>query len=153
MSAAHHELLALSAVELRRLIACRELSPVALVDACIARIEAVNPAVNAIAATDFERARGAARALEGGEREVERRRVRAAPEVERDQADAASGEQLALGHRSVQRRITWTAPRVPWDTRPVGDVFASNSSVISRTPSTTTGWPRRSAGQCDRSRQ
>jgi hypothetical protein len=34
----------------------RQLSPVELMDACIARIEALNPAVNAIAATDFERA-------------------------------------------------------------------------------------------------
>ncbi|NRF65444.1 amidase [Aquincola sp. S2] len=53
-----------SAVELRRLIGRRELSPVELMDACIARIEAFNPAINAIAATDFERARQSARAAE-----------------------------------------------------------------------------------------
>src|SRR4051794_13563953 len=53
-----------SGVELRRLIGSRQLSPVELMDACIARIEALNPAVNAIAATDFERARQAARAAE-----------------------------------------------------------------------------------------
>ena len=53
-----------SAVELRRLIGSKQLSPVELMDACIARIEALNPAVNAIAATDFERARTAARAAE-----------------------------------------------------------------------------------------
>ena len=40
-----------SAVELRRLIGSRQLSPVELMDACIARIEAFNPAVNAIAAS------------------------------------------------------------------------------------------------------
>ena len=57
-------LLAKPAVELRRLIGSRQLSPVELLDACIARIEALNPAVNAIAATDFERARLAARAAE-----------------------------------------------------------------------------------------
>jgi len=55
---------ALSAVELRRLIGRRELSPRELMDACIAQIEALNPAVNAIAATDFERARDSARAAE-----------------------------------------------------------------------------------------
>ncbi|HEX6707245.1 MAG TPA: amidase [Albitalea sp.] len=53
-----------SAVELRRLIGWRQLSPVELLDACIARIEALDPAVNAIAATDFERARDGARAAE-----------------------------------------------------------------------------------------
>ncbi|NML46577.1 amidase [Ramlibacter sp. G-1-2-2] len=53
-----------SAVELRRLVGSRQLSPVELMDACIARIEALNPAVNAIAATDFERARAGAKAAE-----------------------------------------------------------------------------------------
>jgi amidase len=53
-----------SGVELRRLIGSRQLSPVELMDACIARIEALNPAINAIAATDFERARHSARAAE-----------------------------------------------------------------------------------------
>ena len=53
-----------SAVELRGLIGSKQLSPVELMDACIARIEALNPAVNAIAATDFERARDSARAAE-----------------------------------------------------------------------------------------
>jgi len=53
-----------SAVELRRLIGSKQLSPVELMDNCIARIEALNPAVNAIAATDFERARASARAAE-----------------------------------------------------------------------------------------
>lgn len=54
----------LPAIELRRLIGARRLSPVELMDACIARIDRYNPAVNAIAATDFERARAAAREAE-----------------------------------------------------------------------------------------
>ena len=54
----------LSAVELRRRIGRKDISPVELLEACIARIEAVNPAVNAICATDFERARATARAAE-----------------------------------------------------------------------------------------
>ncbi|MDR7380077.1 Asp-tRNA(Asn)/Glu-tRNA(Gln) amidotransferase A subunit family amidase [Rhodoferax ferrireducens] len=53
-----------SAVELRRLIGTRQLSPVELMDACIARIEALNPAINAICATDFDRARETARQAE-----------------------------------------------------------------------------------------
>ena len=51
------ELLALSSVELRRRIGSKEMSPVELLEAAIGRIEALNPAVNAIAATDFARAR------------------------------------------------------------------------------------------------
>lgn len=50
-------LVSLSAVDARRLIGDRDVSPVELLDACIARIEAVNPAVNALAARCFERAR------------------------------------------------------------------------------------------------
>ena len=53
-----------SAVELRRLIGTRQLSPVELLDACIERIGRFNPAVNAICATDFTRARETARRAE-----------------------------------------------------------------------------------------
>lgn len=60
----NHPLVSLSAVEARRMIGARELSPVELLDACIARIEAINPAVNALAATAFERARAEAREAE-----------------------------------------------------------------------------------------
>ena len=60
------DLIALPATELRRLIGARQLSPVELLDACIARIEAVNPLVNAVTATCFDRARAEARAATGG---------------------------------------------------------------------------------------
>ncbi len=63
-AASNDEILALDAAGQRRLIGRRALSPVELLEACIARIDAVNPAVNAICATDFERARIAARAAE-----------------------------------------------------------------------------------------
>ena len=62
----------LSAIEARRRIGRRELSPVELLESCIARIEAVDPAVNAMPAHDFAAARAAARnaerAITGGER-------------------------------------------------------------------------------------
>jgi amidase len=54
----------LPAVEARRLIGARRLSPVELAESCIARIEAVDHAVNAVVARDFDRARAAARAAE-----------------------------------------------------------------------------------------
>ncbi|HEU0202025.1 MAG TPA: amidase [Burkholderiaceae bacterium] len=61
---AFSELPILSAVELRRRIGTKEVSPVELLDACIERIETFNPAVNAITATCYERARAEARRAE-----------------------------------------------------------------------------------------
>jgi Asp-tRNA(Asn)/Glu-tRNA(Gln) amidotransferase A subunit family amidase len=58
------DLVSLTAVQQRRLIGQRKLSPVELMRACIARIEAVTPGVNALAATDFERALAQARQAE-----------------------------------------------------------------------------------------
>jgi amidase len=57
-------LTARSAVELRRMIGAREISPVELLDACVERIEALNPAVNAMAAKAYGRARLEAKAAE-----------------------------------------------------------------------------------------
>ena len=54
----------LDAVEARARIGRKQLSPVELVNSCIARIEAVDHALNAIVARDFERARAAAGAAE-----------------------------------------------------------------------------------------
>ncbi|MEC9186014.1 MAG: amidase family protein, partial [Pseudomonadota bacterium] len=54
----------LSAVEARRLIGRKALSPVELTDSCIARIEAVDGAVNAMVTRCFERAREEAKAAE-----------------------------------------------------------------------------------------
>ena len=58
------ELLSLSAVEMRRLIGAKRLSPVELLEASIQRIEALNPGINAVTATCFDRARDEARAAE-----------------------------------------------------------------------------------------
>lgn len=54
----------LSALEARRLIGAKKLSPVELLDSCIRRIEAVNPTVNAIVALCLDRAREEAKAAE-----------------------------------------------------------------------------------------
>ena len=53
-----------SAVDLRRQIGERKISPVELMQACIDQIDKYNPAVNAICATDFERALASAREAE-----------------------------------------------------------------------------------------
>ena len=57
-------LVSLSAIEQRRLIGAKQISPVELLQACITRIEAVNPAVNALCQTDFDRALAQARVAE-----------------------------------------------------------------------------------------
>jgi amidase len=67
----------MTAIEARTLIARRALSPVELAEACIARVEAVDHAVNAVVARDFEHLRQEARAAE---------------------AKVAAGEPLALLH-------------------------------------------------------
>ena len=58
------QLVSRSAVELRRLIGAKEISPVELLEACIERIESINPAVNAVTATCYPQAREAAQAAE-----------------------------------------------------------------------------------------
>lgn len=52
----------LSAVEARRRIGQKTLSAVDLLESCIERAGVVNPAVNALAATDYDRARASAKA-------------------------------------------------------------------------------------------
>jgi Asp-tRNA(Asn)/Glu-tRNA(Gln) amidotransferase A subunit family amidase len=54
----------LSAHDARRLIGARALSPVELLDSCLARVECVNPHVNGVVALDAERARREAKAAE-----------------------------------------------------------------------------------------
>jgi amidase len=56
------------AVDLRRLIGAGEISPVELVESCIARIESADPAVNAITATAYDRARAEAQQAEAAVR-------------------------------------------------------------------------------------
>jgi amidase len=64
MTSTQNELLSFSAVEMRRRIGAKEISPVELLEACIARIEAIDPAVNAMAATDLAQARKNAKEAE-----------------------------------------------------------------------------------------
>jgi amidase len=58
------ELCDLSALELRRMIGARQISPVELLASCRARIERINSSVNAFVATCWERAEGEAWAAE-----------------------------------------------------------------------------------------
>jgi Asp-tRNA(Asn)/Glu-tRNA(Gln) amidotransferase A subunit family amidase len=69
--ASDNKLLELTSVEMRRRIGTKEISPVELLEASIARIEALNPAVNAIAATDFATARKLAASAQASARKGE----------------------------------------------------------------------------------
>jgi amidase len=73
VSATNHLSSDLSAIELSRHLADGSLSPVELVDACLARISAVNPAVNAVVTLAEEEACAAARAAEAAIRRGESR--------------------------------------------------------------------------------
>ncbi|WOH55491.1 amidase [Bradyrhizobium sp. BWC-3-1] len=53
-----------SAVELRRRLSARDISPVELLESCLSRIAAVNPAVNALVTLDVSGARAAAKEAE-----------------------------------------------------------------------------------------
>src|SRR5260370_35907949 len=58
------ELCDIGAVELRRMIGAKEISPVELLASCLERIERVNPALNAVTARCVDRAKEEARAAE-----------------------------------------------------------------------------------------
>src|ERR1700719_1003884 len=65
------ELCDIGAVELRRRIGTKEISPVELLESCLRRIAAVNPVLNAVTATCIERARSEAKAAETAARKGE----------------------------------------------------------------------------------
>ena len=122
------DLLALSAVELRRRIGAKQLSPIELLEACIARIQALNPAVNAVTATDYRAARDQAlvaeRAVMNGD---ELGRLHGLPTGIKD---LYFQRNLTLGEQLFERIIAEKLGRDPIDDsfqrriRPVG-VFQS----------------------------
>lgn len=92
----------LSALELRRLIGRREISPVELLDACLARIAAINPAVNAIVAMDVERARSEAKAAEDAARRGDRLGPLAGLVVGVKDLDETAGLRTTYGSRQFE---------------------------------------------------
>jgi amidase len=58
------ELCDIGAVQLRRMIGAKEISPVELLESCLARIERVNPALNAVTAMCIDRAKDEAKTAE-----------------------------------------------------------------------------------------
>jgi len=121
------ELCDLGAVELRRLMGSRRISPVELLESCLARIDAVNPTVNALTATCVARARDEARASEARIRRGEPLGVL---------------EGLPLGVKDLNEteglRTTWGSPiwrdHVPTrDERMVAACRAAGAIVVGKT--------------------
>jgi len=121
------ELCDLGAVELRRLMGSRRISPVELLESCLARIDAVNPTVNALTATCIARARDEARASEARIRRGEPLGVL---------------EGLPLGVKDLNEteglRTTWGSPiwrdHVPTrDERMVAACRAAGAIVVGKT--------------------
>ncbi len=83
-----------TATELARLVRDRALSAVEIVDAHLRRIEAVNPAINAVVALDAERALTAARELDAGRGPAGP--LRGVPFTVKDNLEAA-GLPMAIG--------------------------------------------------------
>ena len=117
----------LAARDARALIGAKKLSPVELAESCIARVEAVDHAVNAMVSPDFERARAAARAAE-------------AAVMRGDQLGALHG--LPVGIKDLENtaglRTTFGSPifanNVPAaDDRTVASLRAAGAIVLGKT--------------------
>ena len=121
------ELCDLSAVELRRAMGARQISPVEVLESCIARIARVNPRLNAVTATCYARARDEARAAEA--------------RIRRGEALGVL-EGLPLGVKDLNEteglRTTWGSPiwkdHVPArDERMVAACRAAGAIVVGKT--------------------
>jgi Asp-tRNA(Asn)/Glu-tRNA(Gln) amidotransferase A subunit family amidase len=117
----------LSALEARRLIGTKRLSPSELLASCVARIEAVNPAVNAMVAMDVEAAQATARGIE-------------AAQMRGEALGPLAG--LPLGIKDLEEtkglRTTWGSPlfrdHVPTrDENMVADLRAAGGVVLGKT--------------------
>jgi len=117
----------LTAVAARRLIGLRRLSPVELLESCVARIGAVNHAVNAMVALDTDHARDTARAAE-------------AAVMRGDSLPALHG--LPIGIKDLEEtkglRTTWGSPifaeHIPTrDDAMVSNLRAAGANVLGKT--------------------
>ena len=141
-----------SATELAKLIRRGKLSPVELVDALLARIERVNPTVNAYCTVTADEARAAAREAEAAA--ALRRRARAAARravlAEGPDADARHPHHDGLEDLRAQRAQTTTACWCSGCARPAPSCSARPtrpSSAASRSPTTASSAPPATRGR------
>ncbi|HEV2558054.1 MAG TPA: amidase [Microvirga sp.] len=120
--------LTLSASALRRKLLAREISTVDLLDLTLRRIEAANPAVNAVVALDAEGARTAAREADRRLAAGEARPLEGLPITIKDSFDAA-GLRTTAGAGPYRDRVPGTDAHAVARLREAGAVILGKSNV------------------------
>jgi amidase len=122
------------------LVARGDVSPVELVDAAIARIEAQNPALNAVIHERFERARAEALDMKASDRSLGDQPLRGVPFLVKDAVCHTAGDPFHCGLRLL-KRLQWTEPDDTWLAarfRAAGFVFVGKTNTPELATSVTT---------------
>jgi amidase len=125
----------LDATTQAELVARGEVSSLELVDAAIARVEALNPALNAVIHERFDRARDEARALPASDSPL-----RGVPFLVKDAVCHTAGDPFHCGMRLLQR-LNWTESEDTWLAarfRAAGFVFVGKTNTPELATSATT---------------
>ncbi len=123
------ELCDLSAVELRRRIGTKEVSPIELLDACLARIEAVNPALNAVVALDTKRARAEAEAAEKAVRQGDDLGPLHGLPVGIKDLTATEGLRTTYGSRIYENNVPEADEQIVADIRGAGGIILGKTNT------------------------
>ncbi len=130
----------LDATAQAELVARGEASPVELVDDSIARIEALNPALNAVIHERFEQARAEARAAGESDSSRVRGPLHGVPFLVKDAVCHTAGDPFHCGMRFL-KRLQWTEPDDTWLAarfRAAGLVFLGKTNTPELASSVTT---------------
>jgi len=123
------ELCDLDAVELRWRIGAKEVSPVELLESCIARIEAVNPALNAVVALDLKRARAEAKAAEAAVRAGEELGPLHGLPIGIKDLTATAGLRTTYGSRIYENSVPAADEQIVADIRAAGGVVLGKTNT------------------------
>ncbi len=119
----------LDAVELRRQIGIKEISPVELLESCVARIEAVNPALNAVVALDLERARAEAKVAEQAVRDGEDLGPLHGLPVGIKDLTATAGLRTTYGSRIYENNVPDADEQIVRDIRDAGGIVIGKTNT------------------------
>jgi len=125
MTATAQDLLFTPVSELRRQISAREISPVELVEASLARIEELNPTINAFIHVLADEARAAARESEARAAREEARPLEGIPIPIKDLFSFVAGAPVTLGSRGVPPGFA-----MPMDSEQVARLRAAGAVIV-----------------------